>query len=31
MDFGQIAGVADRKSHVNGSVAKSAVLAAPTE
>jgi putative ATP-binding cassette transporter len=31
MDFGQIADVADRKSHVNGSVARSAVLAAPTE
>lgn len=31
MDFGQIADIADRKSHVNGSVANSAVLAAPTE
>lgn len=31
MDFGQIAGSTDRTSHANGSVTRSAVLAAPTE
>jgi putative pyoverdin transport system ATP-binding/permease protein len=31
MDFGQIAGVIDRKSHANGSVARRSLLAVPTE